>query len=140
MRRDLEHQHQKALVTWAGYAAATDPRLRLLYAIPNAGKRSRTVGGRMKAEGLRPGMPDLHLPVPVGRYAGLWIEMKAGKNTTTTGQNYWLETLVEYGHACVVCYGWEAGRRALEVYLRGEWTARVVETIRIEETTWRPAA
>ena len=128
--KDLEHQHQKALVAWAGYAAAADPRLRLLYAVPNAAKRGPAVAGRMKAEGLRAGVPDLHLPIPIGKWAGLWIEMKAGKNKPTAEQDYWLESLTEYGHACAVCYGWEAAKAAIEAYLSGIWLATGVEVMR----------
>ena len=128
--KDLEHQHQKALVAWAGYAAAADPRLRLLYAVPNAAKRGPAVAGRMKAEGLRAGVPDLHLPIPIGEYAGLWIEMKAGKNKPTADQEYWLTSLAEYGHACVVCYGWEQAKKAIEEYLAGVWPGPFVEVWR----------
>ena len=128
--RDLEHQHQVALVTWAGYAAGADPRLRLLYAIPNGGLRSKSEAARMKSSGTRAGIPDLHLPIPISPHAGLWIEMKAGKNTTTPEQDYWLESLAEYGHACAVCYGWESAKAAIESYLSGIWLATGVEVMR----------
>jgi len=127
---DAEHRSQVALVTWAAYASGADPRLKMLHAIPNGGQRSKAVAGKLRAEGVKAGCPDLHLPIPVAPYAGLWIEMKAGKNTTTPEQDYWLETLAEYGHACVVCYGWEPARDAILRYLRGEWASSVVEVMR----------
>lgn len=130
--KDLEHQHQKALVTWAGYAAGADPRLRLLYAVPNGGLRNKIVAAKLKASGAKAGIPDLHLPVPIAPYAGLWIEMKAGKNTTTPEQDWWLETLAEYGHAACVCYGWEAGKHAIETYLAGTWPDDGVQTIQLK--------
>jgi hypothetical protein len=128
--KNLEHQHQVALVTWAGYAAATDARLRLLYAIPNGGQRSKAVAGKLKAEGVKSGCPDLFLPVPVKPYHGLYLELKVGAGRLSVEQKWWLEHLSEQGYACVVPYGWEPAKDAILRYLRGEWTAAGVEVIR----------
>ena len=67
----------------------------------------------MKAEGVRKGVPDVFLPVPMtyvsegqvtDMKAGLWIEMKAGKNKPSDEQNWWIENLQEMGYRVEVCY------------------------------------
>lgn len=44
------------------------------FAIPNGGLRNQRVAMQLKAEGLRPGMPDLGFAMEGGRVA--WLEMK----------------------------------------------------------------
>jgi hypothetical protein len=46
----------------------------LVYAVPNGGSRRPVEGGRLKAEGVTPGVPDLALVLPSGRAA--FIEVK----------------------------------------------------------------
>lgn len=72
--------------------------------IPNEGKRSVAYEMRMKRMGLRSGFPDLFVPLARGKYHGLFIEMKYGKNKLTTNQKEWLGTLSSNGYACLVCY------------------------------------
>ena len=72
-----EHEHQKAVIEWAEVKSGQYPELRLLYAIPNGGHRHKAVAAKLKAEGVKPGVPDLCLPVRRGEYSGLYIEMKA---------------------------------------------------------------
>ncbi|MCP4524541.1 MAG: VRR-NUC domain-containing protein, partial [Aestuariibacter sp.] len=71
-----EHQHQTALINWARNNERDFPELALLHAIPNGGKRGKKVAMDMKAEGLKPGVPDLCLPVARMGYHGMYIEMK----------------------------------------------------------------
>ena len=72
-----EHQEQCAVVQWAALQHGRYPELALLYAIPNAGAGAqRGQAGKMKAEGVKPGVPDLCLPVRRGKCSGLYIEMK----------------------------------------------------------------
>lgn len=47
-----------------------------MFAIPNGGLRNKVQASRLKAEGVKPGVPDTFLPFPSGGYAGLWIEFK----------------------------------------------------------------
>ena len=60
-----EHLHQKALFEWADRMEGAWPELRLMYAIPNGGLRTKAQAGKLKAEGVKPGVPDIHLPVAV---------------------------------------------------------------------------
>ncbi len=58
------------------------PSLSLMHAIPNGGARgndsqtNKIRGAMLKAEGVKKGVPDIFLPVPLNGYHGLYIEMK----------------------------------------------------------------
>ena len=94
------------------------PELALLYHVPNEGKRSRTAGARMKAEGLKKGVPDLCLPVARGKWHGLYIELKRTKGgRVSQAQREWLDALEREGYAAAVAYGWEQAREMIAAYL-----------------------
>lgn len=117
-----EHQHQANFFHWAALNEKKYPELALLYAVPNGGHRHVLVARKLKAEGVKAGVPDIHLPVPRGKYAGLWIEMKAGKNKPTPAQVYWHALLREVGHRVEVCYSWPSAANVVEKYINGvEW-------------------
>jgi hypothetical protein len=116
-REHREHYEQVALFQWAALMQGRYPELGLLHAIPNAARRSPRQGAWMKAEGLRAGVPDVHLPVARGGCIGLWIELKAGKNRPTGPQLEWLSALREAGHRVAVCYSCAEAVREIEGYL-----------------------
>ena len=64
-RRNEEHRIQAALFEWAKYASAKHPGLKLMFAIPNGGARDAVTGAMLKREGVKPGVPDIFLPMPV---------------------------------------------------------------------------
>lgn len=116
-----ESEEQQALFRWAAYESAAIPELKLLYHIPNEGKRSRATGGRMKAEGLKSGVPDICLPVARGGNHGLYIELKRTKNSSTSSaQLEWLENLMKQGYYACICKGWEAAKKEILKYLNLE--------------------
>lgn len=94
-----EHNEQVALFAWAEENLDNIPVLGLLYAIPNGGYRHPATAGRMKAEGQRAGVPDICLPVPRGKWHGLYIELKVGRNKPTDAQSAWLTALSNKGIA-----------------------------------------
>ncbi len=112
-----ESEEQIALFQWASLMAAKMPELALLYHVPNGGARCAATAGRLKAEGVKAGVPDLCLPVPRGVYHGLYIEMKVKPNKPTQEQKKWLEALRLQGHMTAVCYGWKEAVAVLEEYL-----------------------
>jgi hypothetical protein len=77
------------------------PELALVHAIPNffgASKATKAQGGRAKAEGRKPGVPDVHCPVARGGYHSFWIEFKKPGGTTSPEQAHWLSALAREGH------------------------------------------
>ena len=144
-RRPLEEHEQIALFevifgkARAGEAYGTPlpglpKELATLYAIPNAGKRSRAVAGRMKASGLREGFPDLCLPIARGGFLSLYVEFKrTGGETPRPEQRAWLAALAAEGHAACHAKGFDAALALLLTYIRIS-TRDVGETHR---TTWR---
>lgn len=74
-----ESAEQRALFSWAAMQAKARPELAMLLAIPNGGHRSKATAGRLKAEGVRAGVPDVALPVARAPHGGLWIELKRPK-------------------------------------------------------------
>lgn len=113
----VEQQH---LFTWAAFHAGKYPELELLHHIPNEGKRSRGTGGRMKAEGMKAGVPDVCLPVARGGWHGLYIEMKKQGGTVSKEQSKWLYSLSQQGYLTAVCYGWEVAAQIIKDYLDGK--------------------
>lgn len=114
-----EHDQQVALFNWAAYSRNRWPELDLLFAIPNGGLRNVRVAGKLKAEGVKSGVPDLFLPVSRRQYHGLFIELKFGKNKPSPQQNAWLDRLAGQGYCALAACGWEQAATILENYLEG---------------------
>lgn len=132
-----EHAHQCALMCWAADMAIAAPLLKLLFAIPNGGERDRVTASRLKAEGVKAGVPDLMLPVAmqtaekrrdaerpgmlittIAHWHGLYIEMKKpGTGRISKEQGQWHKDLTEQGYKVVTCWGWEEARDTLLWYL-----------------------
>ena len=117
MVQSKEEIEQSTLFRWASYAQTQYEELKLMYHVPNEGKRSAVTGARMKQAGLKPGVPDVCLPTAHGGYVGLYIEMKVKPNKPTENQKQWLRALREAGHFTAVCYTWEEAKNLIEEYL-----------------------
>ena len=112
-----EHDEQTALFSWAAMMQNRHPALGLLFAIPNAGKRSIGAARYYLAEGLKSGMPDVFLTYPNGGYHGLFIEMKALGGKISEHQKAWIEALTEAGYIVYVCYSFEDAKYIICAYL-----------------------
>lgn len=115
-----EAQETEALFRWAQWAMGQHPELKLLYHIPNEGKRSRISGAALARQGLKSGVPDLCLPVPCEKYHALYIEMKRKGGKMSPKQKYWLDWLNLQGNRAVCCEGWVQAAKEIERYLKGE--------------------
>lgn len=144
-KTDSEHGHQRALFAWVnmatlyGVRAAFDeqcyqkggreyadkwygskdalPILQELYAIPNGGERNKAVAAKLKAEGVKAGTPDTHLPVACGQYHSLYIEMKKPGGTVSPDQRDRFDRLTRNGNCVFVCYTWTEATGKLRYYL-----------------------
>lgn len=115
--RHIEDDHQAALIRWANLQARARPELALLLHVPNGGKRNIREAARLKAQGVRAGVPDLLLPVARGGLHGLWIEMKAPGGRLSPAQREWLDVLGKQGYRTAVCHGWSMARDEILDYL-----------------------
>ena len=120
-RRDLEHEAQRALFQWAAENEAKYPDLRWLFAVPNwIGTRTKRHGARLKAEGRRPGVLDVWMPVKRGEFPGLVIEMKAGNNHPTPEQKEWIAHLKAQGWCVLVAWSSATAIQWIIAYLAGK--------------------
>lgn len=120
---EMESDEQAAVVSWAALMSGQYPELELLYAIPNGAhlygdikKRARQMS-HLKKQGLRPGMPDLCLPVARHGYHALYVEMKNGANKPSEKQEDILNLLAEAGNLAVVCWSAEEAIQTIVEYL-----------------------
>ncbi len=154
-----EHAEQVALFMWCnmamrfGLAAANDslsyskaghaqsyiqpanghkpiPQLKWLHAVHNQGHGDAIRGAQAKAEGVKAGVADIFLPVPIKSevvepirakftaYSGLYIELKrkdSGKPHLE--QLDFQADMRAAGYKCELCHGWEAARDEILNYL-----------------------
>lgn len=100
-----EDDEQAALFKWAAYF----PELRWLHAIPNGGNRNAREAARLKAQGVKPGVYDVFLPLPAGDWHGLYIEIKRtkrqGRSNISDSQKCFGNAMQERGYKAIVCYG-----------------------------------
>lgn len=111
---------QRIIKWWAMEAAQRKIPESLLMAFPLQGQRSKANGSRMKAEGMRAGTPDMFLAVPMGKYHGLWIELKRPTGRIAPSQKTMLAELDAQGYAAYASYGFDAAVKLITGYLAGD--------------------
>jgi hypothetical protein len=124
-----EHQLQVALFEKVNDPAEQlrRPALAIVHAVPNGGKRSKAVAAKLKAEGVKPGVPDIDCPVARGGYHGLRIEMKRPGQATSPAQADWLYQFAREGY-----------KTALHTTSEGAW-AELVAYLDMPRTTLSPS-
>ncbi len=108
-----EADEQAAVVEWCGYNCIP------CFHIPNGGARDARTGYQLKRQGVKRGVPDLCIPVPVGGYHGLWVEMKTKNGRTTPEQDGWLGLLNHNGYLAIVCHGAGEAINSIDDYVKG---------------------
>ncbi|MGR3991452.1 VRR-NUC domain-containing protein [Pseudomonas sp. 1121_17] len=91
----------------------------LIYHVPNGGHRVKAVAAKLKAQGVKAGIPDLVLPMARGGYFGLYIEFKATVEPApvSTSQKDCLRRLNAQGYLAIVCRGHFDAMEQLRAYL-----------------------
>lgn len=118
----LEEAQQTAFFFWCAMNFAHCPQLRWTFAIPNGGERNKIVAAKLKAQGVKAGVPDVMLPVAhyCGErfYCGLWLELKKVKGgNVSDAQREWQQYLSNAGYAHRICAGYAAMRDAVKQYM-----------------------
>lgn len=112
-----EHAEAVTLMRVVKLHEARHPELRLLFAVPNGGDRHPAVAAKMKAEGVKPGVPDYLLPVARGGFHGLALELKTATGSASREQKQWISDFREQGYRAEVCKGWEQAFNTIKEYL-----------------------
>lgn len=123
---NVEEQEQIAVFKWAKMQEQAHPELALMYHIPNGGARNKATAARLKAAGVKSGIPDMCLPVQKHGYGALYIELKAPENKAlgvrkgkvSDHQAEMLKRLSNYGNKTVVCYGAEEAIKEIKEYIK----------------------
>jgi hypothetical protein len=82
--------------------------------VGNGEWRHKATGGRLKAMGVRAGVPDLLIWLPGG--SGFGVELKAGASKLSPAQTFWHFTLETLGHRIYVVRSLDE----MEMLLRAE--------------------
>lgn len=113
-----EAQEQTALFQWAGMMTGKWPELRILHHIPNGGSRNAIEAARLKAQGVKPGVPDIFLPCAKKGFYGLYIELKRQKGgRVSEEQKSMIDALRDEGYKVAVCKGWEEAKNVITEYM-----------------------
>lgn len=95
----LESLEQTWLFQWVATQENRYPELELLHHIPNGGKRDKKTAEKLKAEGVKAGVPDICLPV------------------ARKGYNNRIDKLNKAGNKAVIKEGWIEAAKEIINYL-----------------------
>nr|DAQ77407.1 MAG TPA: Cytosine specific methyltransferase [Caudoviricetes sp.] len=112
-------QRRKRIYLVADFAGRRAPEI-LFKREGLSGDSAESGAARMKAAGVKAGVPDMFLPVARGGSHGLYIELKRIKGGRVSAEQLaWMEELTREGYTCAVCHGWEEARETILNYLKG---------------------
>ena len=110
-----EHELQKAFFEWLHL---TYPLInKVTFAVPNGVRCSQMQAMKLKAEGLKAGMPDVMMAKPNDTYSGLFIEFKIKPNKPSEIQTEKMLNLTENGYKCVLVYDIDDAMNVVKEYL-----------------------
>jgi len=116
-----EHEEQRAFISWWRKSL---PEC-WIFAVPNGGGRSAREGGRLKMEGVSPGVPDLVCPALC-----LYIEFKKRKGgSISADQKKWHAHLKACGYAVIVPKGADEAVEMLKKFISSYDKKRCTQTI-----------
>jgi hypothetical protein len=133
-RRNLsEHEEQRRLFLFIEllkiHFTDLSDDLEDIWAVPNGGHRFAATAGRLKAEGVKTGVPDVHCAVPRNGYHGLFIEMKSMNGRVSDAQSARILRLNRRGYLAQTICGWHSAAQVLSGYFgltwRPAWAAEV---------------
>ena len=111
-----ERDIQKAIVN---YIKLQYPNV--LYCASAGGLRTSIKQARMmKATGYVKGFPDLVVMEPVGKFHGLFLEIKTKKGRATKEQLLWRHKLNDRNYVCEITYGFEETKEVIDRYINNK--------------------
>lgn len=149
--RDAEQNEQIKVLNWASSTGRVHRALDTLFHIPNGGGRSKAEAGILKAMGVKAGVLDLFLPLPVegglkamDTFCGMWVEMKCIRarnhpdkpgqlqvqaTSLSPEQKEFAALMIERGYAVTVAWWETAAQDALRSYVCGTWVQRPLDEL-----------
>lgn len=86
--------------------------------IPNESPRHPRYGALLKRMGMRKGVADLFIALPLNGYGGAWIELKTLKGKTTASQNCFLRDMKKAGYFVAVTRGIDETIETIKEYCK----------------------
>ena len=86
--------------------------------VANERKTSFQAGARLKAKGVKSGVPDCLVFTASNDFYGLALELKIKPNNTTPNQKEWLKKLNLIGWRSEVAFSFDEAKLIIDDYLR----------------------
>jgi VRR-NUC domain len=83
----------------------------------NERKCSYKEGRTLKRMGVKRGVADFFLALPISGKSGLWIELKVGKGKLSPEQVKFLQRKIARGYEAIAVWGEEAAKEVILAYL-----------------------
>lgn len=114
----LEHVEALAFVQVVSLHQHKHPELQWLHSVPNGGARSKAQAGKLKAEGVKAGVPDYLFPVRCGHAPGWAGELKRLRGGVASPEQLaWLEHYRQQGWSVCLAKGWVELWESLKAHL-----------------------
>ena len=113
----MKHEESHIQISCVRWFRLRYPK-KIIFAIPNGGKRGIITATIMKNEGVLAGIPDLFIPEPTHDYHGLFIEMKKPKGIISPAQKEIIKDLKDRNYRVEVCYSFDEFIQIVDNYLR----------------------
>ena len=121
-KKKTEATEQRRIIAYCQSMSAYNEDYKMIYHIPNEGKRKERTGSNLKREGMKKGVPDLCIAVPKFNLHGLYIELKLdSKKKISEEQIEWIEDLRKRGYAATVCYGADEAMTLITAYINEDF-------------------
>jgi VRR-NUC domain-containing protein len=116
MKLSPEEAEHIAVVDWFHYQY---PKLYYdFHHFANERKCSIQYGYKLKRMGVKRGIADFFLAIPLNGYAGLWIELKVGKGRLKREQAAFIRRKNQRGYLAYAVWGFEATQKIIRDYLK----------------------
>mgnify|MGYP003402343736 CR=1 FL=1 len=111
-----EHQIQSVCIQWARLMAKSNDKFKMIYAVPNGGKRSRSSGAKFRREGLTKGVFDVMVDVPMRGFHGMRLEFKTEKGKLSEEQKNMQALYLKFGYVTSIIRNFNQFRSVIEAY------------------------
>jgi hypothetical protein len=116
-RASPEEDLHRLVFAWIFAMQRTHPILDFMMHVPNGGGRSKGEAGKLKAMGVRRGVPDVLCPFKCSGFNGFACELKAPNGKCSPEQNMFLTKAKNDGWLVGVCFTFDEFVSLANLYL-----------------------